>query len=184
MNNLIILGLGNPQSLLTGGLGRGISAPLPKNAVGSIPRFEVPAGAIDGLNRSFRVLYPYVEGSAAVYLNGNLLPKGDWDNSFIELNPDLGIVQLNEAPVDGDDVQIFYLDRTLAPTFVEVSKLVGKIREADSVLGSIQASLPMRATIGGIGSINGKVSAPSSMSGTVRSSTDIRGVVIQCDGGN
>lgn len=62
-------------------------------------------GNVDGVNRVFQSVGPYVPGSTVVFLNGIALRK-DWDNGWVELGSDK--VRLNEAPIPGDEVQVYF----------------------------------------------------------------------------
>lgn len=103
----------------------------------AVPRFEVPAGAIDGVNTLFTVSTAYQASSTAVYINGQLKDK-DNDDGWIETSPLTGLVTLKEAPLTGDTVHIFFIDETtLAPgtSPVIIDRLVGVIRETEAIRG-------------------------------------------------
>jgi hypothetical protein len=79
------------------------------------PRFEVPSGAIDGVNKVFTLSMPYRSGTTAVFLNG-LLQERNLDDGWVETSPDTGVVTLKEAPRGSghgpDVIQIFFIDRS------------------------------------------------------------------------
>jgi hypothetical protein len=112
----------------------------------SIPKFEVASGVIDGLNKTFTVSVAYSSNTTAVFLNG-VLYRRDWDNGWVETNPAMGIVDLIEAPILGDVVQIFFTDATgpqleeectpLHGHLVEVGYLRGRLLDAELRLGSV-----------------------------------------------
>lgn len=92
------------------------------------PRFEIPAGVIDDANTVYTVSQPYLAGTVAVFLNGQLLTKV-LDDGWTETNPSGGVVTLNEAPritnTPPDVVQIFYLlDGPVLPEG-QIMKLTG-----------------------------------------------------------
>lgn len=92
------------------------------------PRFEIPAGVIDDVNTVFTVGSPYLAGSVAVFLNGQLLTQV-LDDGWTETDPATGVVTLNEAPrvtnIPPDVVQIFYLvDGPVLPEG-QIMKLTG-----------------------------------------------------------
>lgn len=73
----------------------------------SLPKFEVATGAIDGVNTTFYVSVPYAPNTVAVLLNGMALRK-DYANGWIETDPTLGKLNLKEAPLLGDIIQVFF----------------------------------------------------------------------------
>lgn len=104
-------------------------------------RIVLAQGLINGVNKVFATGVPYVAGSTAYILNGrvhnqHLLRGPDNDYGFIELDPDSGTIQVDNPPVDGDVVQIFFWDRVVSPPG-PITRLTGTI------------SLP--ATAGGLG---------------------------------
>jgi hypothetical protein len=74
-----------------------------------IPYIEVAAGPIDGSNLVFTVSRAYQPLSTAVFLNGQLKVRTNADG-WAETSPALGSVTLNQAPLVGDVVEIYYLD--------------------------------------------------------------------------
>lgn len=83
-------------------------------------RIVVARGAVDGVNVVFGVGEPYVPGSTAYVLNGRVhnqaLARGpENDYGYVELDPGVGTIQVDNPLVDGDVVQIFYWDRKVAP---------------------------------------------------------------------
>lgn len=73
----------------------------------SLPRFEVASGTIDGVNTTFYVSVPYAPNTVAVLLNGMAVRK-DYANGWIETDPTLGKLDLKEAPLQGDILQVFF----------------------------------------------------------------------------
>lgn len=102
----------------------------------ALPRFEVALGAIDGVNRVFALPGGYIPKTTAVFLNG-ILYRRDWENGWTETDPALGIVTLNEAPLAGDTVQVFFTDTGALATQEEVSTLRGVITEVESMRGRV-----------------------------------------------
>ena len=119
---------------------------IPASAVGGIPRFEVPTGAVDGVNRVFRTQFPYIAETTAIFINGKMYRR-EWDDGWVETDPDTGSLLLNEAPSLGDDVQVFYTDRTLYPKVAEVQLLVGKIQPTQELQGVLRIESTLRATV-------------------------------------
>ena len=101
----------------------------------SQPRFEVAAGAINSVNKTFVVSTPYVPNTTAVFLNGKAYRR-DWDDGWFETNPLLGIVTLKEPPIPGDVVQIFFTDAASTGALEEECiPLHGTIREIEGLRG-------------------------------------------------
>lgn len=73
------------------------------------PRFESAFGLIDGVNTTFTVSVPYRAMSTAVFINGQLKKPTNSDG-WIESSPGTGEVELLEAPLVGDQVQVFFID--------------------------------------------------------------------------
>lgn len=116
-------------------------------------KFEVAAGAIDGVNVVFTVSAPYVALSTAVFLNGQL-KRRDFGDGWVETAPATGVVTLIEPPIDGDVVQIFYIDASPGASndTVEVCPLVGKLVEVEALSGLVMPTLEVR---GGVVSTDG-----------------------------
>jgi hypothetical protein len=111
-------------------------------------KFEVAAGAIDGVNVVFTVVAPYVPLSVAVFLNGQL-KRRDFGDGWTETTPAAGVVTLAEPPIDGDVVQIFYIDASPGASndTVEVCPLVGKLVEVEALKGELQVMDEISASI-------------------------------------
>ncbi len=92
------------------------------------PRFEVASGVIDGVNRVFTVSKPYVLGTTAVFINGQL-KRADFDDGWVESDPAAGEVTLDEAPRLLEVVQVFFSedDGGAVRPGEEVSPLRGRI---------------------------------------------------------
>jgi hypothetical protein len=108
-----------------------------------LPRFEVPTGTIDGINRVFSVSQSYRPGTTAVFLNGLLLEKS-LDDGWVESNPLGGEVELKEAPrwraIDSDVVQVFYIDTSpFSPQEILDVRLFGFIKEMDEIDGIVRS---------------------------------------------
>lgn len=112
------------------------------------PLIEVPAGAIDGVNKVFTVSLPYQSGTTAVFLNG-VLQRIDFDDGWVETSPATGAVTLNEAPVLLDTVQVYYVPGTGTGAGTEevVEGLTGTLVTTGDLLGSILASGDLQGTI-------------------------------------
>ena len=70
------------------------------------PRFEVPAGPINGTNRLFYTSLYYRPTTIQVWLNGQM-KRIDLDDGWFELG--MNKVRFKVAPEVGDVVQIYYI---------------------------------------------------------------------------
>lgn len=70
------------------------------------PTIEVAVGAVDGVNRIFRVSTDYRPGTPRVWLNG-LLHRKEGTDGWTEMGGRR--LQLHEAPREGDTVQVYYV---------------------------------------------------------------------------
>jgi hypothetical protein len=108
-------------------------------------RIVLAQGLIDGVNRVFSAGEPYVAGSVAFILNGRIHNQAsiDSDYGFIELSPDAGTIQVTNAPLVGDVVQIFYWSRRILPP-PEVTRLTGNVDQSTRVAGVVRPVAPER----------------------------------------
>lgn len=106
-------------------------------------RLVVAQGLINGLNRVFLTGEPYVSGSTAYILNGRIHSQGTLDSRFgyVESNSDTGEITVNEAPVDGDVVLIYFQDRRVAPV-PKVQTIIGVTASSMPILGVVQSPAP------------------------------------------
>lgn len=135
--------------IATGGYGPIALGMLRVNvAFGPMPRFEVAAGIIDGLNKTFLTSSKYLSGTTAVFLNGQLL-RPDYENGWIETDPETGRFDMNEPPLTGDVVQIFFLGgdyvgntanliTPLHGRMHDIEKVSATLDEADLIHGRMQ----------------------------------------------
>lgn len=118
------------------------------------PRFEVALGVSDGVNLVFFTpTAPYLPGSVAVFLNGQL-KRADFMDGWVETNPVTGEVDLLIAPLGGappDVVQIFYLDDSVPVAGVpeaEITRLHGTVLDTvDVYAASLATVFPLRAFV-------------------------------------
>jgi len=118
------------------------------------PRFEVALGVSDGVNLVFFTpTAPYLPGSVAVFLNGQL-KRADFTDGWVETNPVTGEVDLLIAPLGGappDVVQIFYLDNSVPVAVLpeaEITVLQATILDTVDVLAArLVETQALRATI-------------------------------------
>ena len=135
----------------------------------ALPHFEVPSGAIDGINTVFYVSVPYRPGTTAVFLNGLLL-REDYPDGWTESDPTTGEVTLKEPPrvtkITPDVVQVFFIDT--APDILEaviVERLTGRLRETEGLSGHLRSAEPLRATLEGTGVLEGRLASDVPMHG-------------------
>lgn len=132
----------------------------------SLPKFEVPVGAINGVNTTFFVSTPYSSGSTAFFLNGQL-KRIDFDDGWFETNPASGEVTAKEPPVTGDVVQIFYLDTSPALPGEEVTPLRGRITSlgGSAVAGRLRDSEVLVGAVLLSGGVGGRLIDPEPVGG-------------------
>ena len=100
-----------------------------------LPHFEVATGNIDGVNTTFFTSVPYQPQFTAVFLNGQL-KRPDFDDGWTEISPVTGRFDLDQAPLVGDVVQVFFVDTSTAPT-QEVLALSGLVEEVEDLAGQV-----------------------------------------------
>jgi hypothetical protein len=101
-----------------------------------VPRLETPIGAIDGVNRVFTVSEAYTPGSTNVFLNGQL-KRADFGDGWAELSPAAGTVELAEAPLVGDVVQVYFLDTTSPGVETQIEELEGVLVDEVSLSATL-----------------------------------------------
>lgn len=101
------------------------------------PSYDVPAGAIDGVNKTYTLPVPYIASTLVVFVNGQLR-KQDLPDGWLETSPSTGVLDLKEALLPGDVIQVYYLSAndTGSPLVVEVVLLQGRITDETSLYGS------------------------------------------------
>ena len=122
----------------------------------SQPRFEVASGAINGANTTFTTSVAYVPNTTAVFLNGKLYRR-DWDDGWVETSAGAGIVDLLEAPIPGDVVQIFFTDTTGPQPEEEVTTLHGLLVEVGQMRGMLLDAELQLGIIHEFGALDGRL---------------------------
>jgi len=149
----------------------------------SSPRFEVPAGTIDGVNRVFTVSMPYGAGTTAVFINGQLMERS-LDDGWFETDPFSGVVTLNEAPRSSgacpDVIQIFYLDTAAPLPETQIFKLKGYIRSPPLLRGSLRCFQEMRGVIDTSSTLTGRIDLRKRFRGRVEDTCKIRARIRIC----
>lgn len=147
-----------------------------------IPRFEVPVGTVDGVNRVFRVSQSYLPLTVAVFLNGQLKERSLVDG-WVETDPSGGYLELKEAPRSFgnlDVVQVFYLDTSPVVPESEVSRLVGSVALTDDMAGEISESIGLVARMSGeVEDLSGVVWIPVAVRGELAERELVRGTIVE-----
>lgn len=146
-------------------------------------RFEVPSGAINGINVVFNVSSPYVPGSTAVWINGVLLEQ-TLDDGWLESNPATGEVTLKEAPRGSgacpDVIQVFYKDTSADIPDTVITEIFGTIEVEAGLTGLLFVEdANLVGTIGSDTVISGFLADDSlQIVGVLESSDDLVGVIV------
>jgi len=146
-----------------------------------LPHFEVPVGAIDGVNVVFNVSRAYRPGTTAVFLNGLLL-RADYDDGWTESDPATGEVTLKEPPrvtkITPDVVQVFYIDTS--PDVLEaviVERLVGRLSVLEELEGHLATSEPLSASVEPLAPLEGTLQSSIELLGELESEESLHGVL-------
>lgn len=152
----------------------------------ALPRFEVALGVVDGVNVLFTTPTPYVAGSVAVFLNGQL-KRADFMDGWVETSPSLGQVTLSMPPEPAafgnpdDVVQIFYLDTSDVLPETEVTPLRGSIQ----VMSDLTGELVEVDVLGGLlefegDGLLGEVAGLEEIGGNIEAVGVLRGRMVEC----
>lgn len=149
----------------------------------SIPRFEVPAGAVDGINTVFTTSQPYSPGSTAVFNNG-LLMERNLDDGWFETDPAAGVITLKEAPSGSpagfpDVIQVFYLDTSPALPETEVTPLFGRIREVDFLAAELLEVDVLPASLADVENLIGQVVPTDVLAGKLQAVEPLVGRLVE-----
>jgi hypothetical protein len=150
----------------------------------SLPHFEVATGVIDGVNKTFKVSMPYLPGTLAVFLNGQLKVGGYMDG-WVESAPTLGEFTMNTAPepgpVGGDVVQAFYIDSASVVPGTEVTPIFGVISTApDEIFGQLAAPTGIVGEVEGLSGLFGRTDEVVSARSEVEELSEISGQLELC----
>jgi hypothetical protein len=149
-----------------------------------IPRFEVPAGVINGVNVTFSVSQPYMPGSTAVFVNG-LLQEKSLDDGWFETDPATGTVTLKEAPRSSgtypDVLQVFYLDTSPALPDTEVSTMSGTLVVVDEVQGVLLDDVALSGLVVPADGLLGGVLDPTPVQAAIDASDSLTGLLLECN---
>ena len=100
------------------------------------PFLELAIGPINGINTVYETSRPYLPGTTAVWVNGDLHVQANEDG-WIETSPQDGVFSMKEAPEVDDVIQIFFLDDTPSATPGIVMLLEGSIRKSIALKGKV-----------------------------------------------
>lgn len=92
------------------------------------------------MNAVFTTTVPYIAGTLAVYLNGQL-KRQDLDDGWLETSPGTGVFTMKEVPLAGDVVQCFYLALPASGSLIVqelVCPLVGRISPDPRLIGVLR----------------------------------------------
>ena len=132
----------------------------------SQPHFEVASGLINGSNKTFTVSIPYAANTTAVFVNGKLYRR-DWDDGWTETSPTTGVVDLLEAPLPADVVQIFFTDTAGIELESEVCALQGRIIEIGRVRGVLLDAELRLASLNEFAALDGRLLDIQPLLGTI-----------------
>lgn len=148
-----------------------------------LPRFEIPLGAIDGVNKTFVVSTAYQPGSCAVFLNGQLKTRA-LDDGWVETNALLGIVTLKESPKNypgsPDVVQIFYLDTSPALPEEVIEHISGVVLDdVDVLTGTLLFNTGLYGVLDDLDALDGTV-ASTILTGVLEETETLQGYMEVC----
>ena len=149
------------------------------------PRFEVPAGLVNGVNKVFTLSMPYGPGTTAVFLNG-LLQERSLDDGWFETDPDAGTITLKEAPRSSgmpDVIQVFFIDRSPQLPEAACVHLKGIIRFGigkRGVRGILSPSVPMQGRVQPQSTLLGSCDQRKDLRSYVRSSPRLKATIREC----
>lgn len=147
------------------------------------PRFEVPAGLVNGVNTVFTVSMPYGPGTTAVFINGMLMERS-LDDGWLETNPGAGIVTLKEAPRgigNGPDViQIFFIDTSPSLPETVVVNIKGIIRVRKTLKGVLRTTQPMIGHVTTAPSLLGHMDLRKDLRGYIKTNPPLKATIKEC----
>jgi len=141
-------------------------------------------GVIDGVNRTFFVpaaFTPVVPGSEAVFVR-TLLRRKDYDDGWTVVDYATGEILLNEAPLAGDIVDMFFQQEVTGPLTTTVAgPLIGSISKAsESLSGVLGTAAPLQGLLGAnADSLYGTLKKPR-LSGYITSKSSLTGIIKEC----
>jgi hypothetical protein len=147
-----------------------------------LPRFEVAVGAINDINTIYFVSTPYRPGTLAAFLNGQL-KRADYMDGWLETNPATGQFDMKQAPETGDVVQAFFLDTSPVLPGEEITRISGTILDlSDEISGIISAPVSILGAVKPSSDLGGEILAQVGVLGGVSGVTELEGLLGVCDG--
>jgi hypothetical protein len=144
------------------------------------PRFEIPAGVIDGSNRTYTVSAAYRVQSTAVFVNGQL-QRADFADGWSEVNPEAGVLLLTEAPLEGDVLQVFFINSGEGDLpESEVTPLKGTLKTTDDLSGRLVMASELRGLVAETNVLFGRALPTGTISATVVEVERLYGTVGTC----
>lgn len=135
-------------------------------------------GTVDGINTVFTVpasFFPIVIDSETIFVRG-LPRRRDNDDGWSVTDYSTGTFDLNEAPLDGDVVEIMFLqelpDGELAP-------LEGRISPIGDIQGQLSV-IKLEACLQSESLLCSATMSPQGLEGAVEGQTDISGLLENC----
>lgn len=105
--------------------------------------WEVPTGAIDGINTTYTLIRAYGELTLGVWANGVLGERGSIvDYGWVETDRDAGVFDMRKTLFPGDRLRVFYADSGL------IVPVAGVVLNATVRAPRIQASLDIPLILG------------------------------------
>jgi hypothetical protein len=146
------------------------------------PRFEIPAGVVDGVNTVFTVSMPYGPGSTAVFING-ILQERSLDDGWFETSPDLGVVTMKVPPSAfgyPDVIQIFFIDRSLALPETIVVNIKGIIRARRGLRGTLRTTQLMTGHVSTAPTVHGHLDVRKDLRGYIKATPPLKATIKEC----
>ncbi len=147
---------------------------------------ESMTGVIDGANTTFFTTAPaggatpYVAGSVAVWVNGQL-QMHHLGNPWSETDPATGEVTLGFAPQAGDTVVASYYDTSPILPETEIEELEGTLLATDDLTGSLSESVELDGFLGEEDALAGAIIVEESLSGTLDDTDYLEGELVVCE---
>lgn len=137
-------------------------------------RLDQLAGDRDGSNTVFVTPggLAYVDGGNVVFVRGLPRVQGN-DDGWTNTDPQNGVVTLNEAPLQDDEVQMLYA----VATGDDVSPLTGSIDAIDDIAGSIE-EVALAGSIEESAELAGALEAVA-LTGAIEESGELAGLLVE-----
>jgi hypothetical protein len=135
-------------------------------------------GAVNGVNTTFFTPTPYVAGTLAAFVNGQLKTKTA-DDGWTETNPATGEFVYTDAPRTNDKPAAFYIDTGPdAIVLVEVESILGSIDDITPISGAIRTADPLAGSLVISDDLIGTLAQPHKLVGSFEEPVQLTGVLI------